>query len=364
MDHIQQGVMGQVDVVNHHGIQCVSKKPVLVDYSIELEMDVLLKLQTLNSRHFPLLIDYNLESEPTIYMQYIDSLPLSMVVSVMNTAQLTSMNGMILAIASIANEAGIVHHDLHGRNVLLKDTDVDVNRYIFPDGQVLEYKTYGMEPVLIDYGQSFDGTSRIGFGLSQSGIFPDNDCLVESRRVIPSLFSSDYFDEHGFFKDGIFHDILDEYSKQNGGKLSEMLDLLSCKINLSSCSGEMDDGLFNECIHTLQNINLPDKERLMFIKKCLDLDLKSVYNMYYETYTLMEVAAIWNSCHTAVKLLNIVLTKYLQTSIKLKRKIYKTCRFKSNRQVAQHLMTDVVFDRPYSVRSYDVATKTTKINIC
>jgi hypothetical protein len=356
MDFMQQGLMGQVEIVNHHGIQCVSKKSLRVDYSIELEIDVLTKLQTLNSRHFPILVDYT--SEPRLYIQYVDSLPLSLVESEMSVDQINSMKGMSLAIASIMNNEGIVHHDLHCNNVLLKDTDVDVNRYTFPDGQVLEFRTYGMEPVLIDYGQSFDKTSRIGFVFAHCGIVPDSDPLVESRRLVPSLFNAEYFDEYGFFKDGTFESVFDEYSDPDTN-VQELLELISCKIDLSLTTNLVNDSLFNECIQTLVSANLP----LAFIKVCLDSDIQAVYKVYYETHTFLEVAKYWNTCRTAVKLFNEILTRYLQKTSKLKRKIYKSCKFKSNKQVSLHLMKPIVFDRPYSVRSYDVDSKTTSICI-
>lgn len=362
MEFMQQGLMGQVEIVNHHGIQCVSKKSLRIDYSIELEIDVLTKLATLNSRHFPILVNYT--SEPKLYIQYVDSLPLSLVESEMSDGQMTSLKGMILAIAAIMNEAGIVHHDLHGNNVLLKDTDVDVNRFTFPDGQNLEFRTYGMEPVLIDYGQSFDTSSRMGFGFSQYGILPDADPLVESRRVIPSLFVGEYFDEQGFFKDGIFNNVLVDYVTEPYMDLHEILDLLSCKIDLSPCSNNINEELFNDCVQSLSHVKLPStQERLSFIKTCLNTDCKSVYRLYYETYTFLEIATLWNTCRTAVRLFNDILMKYMQKTSKLKRKMYKSCKFKTNKQVSKYLMRPIVFDRPYSVRTYNVESKTTSISI-
>lgn len=96
----------------------------------------------------------------------------------------------------------IVHNDLHKDNIMLRSTDVVIDRYVFGDGQTFEYETYGYEPVIIDFGLAFTGGSKMrmnplytwNVGCEQIAMAIDNivcdfaaDAIKEKHRMDASF---------------------------------------------------------------------------------------------------------------------------------------------------------------------------------
>jgi hypothetical protein len=59
--------------------------------------------------------------------------------------------------AALNEQYNIVHNDLHGNNIMVNETLDDVDVYIFPDGEEFAFETFGLNPVIIDFGFSFPG---------------------------------------------------------------------------------------------------------------------------------------------------------------------------------------------------------------
>src|SRR5580658_529889 len=171
---MEQGSRGHVAQVLVNGERCVKKTSRLVDVTIEMESEALSQINGLHSPHFPRLTKWNLDKRvPEMFIEFIDGKPLSQHDG--NFYSLKSLIGRSLTAAAIMNEKlGIVHNDLHRSNIMVRKTLIDIDRYVFDDGEVLEFETHGFEPVIIDFGlaNSNSPTMNLTTAFTDIGFFP------------------------------------------------------------------------------------------------------------------------------------------------------------------------------------------------
>ena len=159
-----------------------------LDYTIEVEVKVGHLLNTLHSEHFCKYYGLCCADPPTLRMERITGQ--TFVKCVLEKPQAVSVLGRTLAAMAIVNEElNISHNDLHRENVIVRQTDVDIQAYIYPDGEELAGLTYGMSPVIIDFGLASSDTAfetmQTEVMFTDVGYFPhEMDKLSDSRRLL------------------------------------------------------------------------------------------------------------------------------------------------------------------------------------
>lgn len=86
---------------------------------------------------------------------------------------------------------GIVHNDLHTSNIIIIPTDQKFFS-ITLNGKLYKYKTYGVLPVIIDFGYAHVGFNVIG-SLQNSDLgytLEEQDCLADARLLLFSAANS------------------------------------------------------------------------------------------------------------------------------------------------------------------------------
>ena len=162
-----KGLCGVVTPVTWNGKKAVRKRSNEVDYTMELEYYIGKKLNKLNCPHFARVYGFLPEANgihslvferiegPTAskwYDNHVKDDDFDEIV--------LSIDGRVLIAAAIIDEQyGIVHNDLHLNNIIMASTGADVCVYLFPDGKEYAFLTYGLVPVLIDFGLAFPGTA-------------------------------------------------------------------------------------------------------------------------------------------------------------------------------------------------------------
>lgn len=190
--------------------------------TIEVERDAGLLVNTLNSDHFCRFIS---ASDDHILMSYIEGVSLHKHIGYRTKPDVAeelrrSLVGRVLVAAAIMNEElGVFHNDLHANNILVEKTNCDVQAYVFGDGDEFSFRTYGLNPVIIDFGLAFIASSKRMNTSPEHislGIFPhEADTTVDARRLNQNapcdLFDTiPEIDEHtGIFKDDTFPNFLD-----------------------------------------------------------------------------------------------------------------------------------------------------------
>lgn len=91
-----------------------------------------------------------------------------------------------LAAITMFETVGITHYDLHADNVMIRNTDYDVHVYKL-NKSIVSIKTYGISPVIIDFGMAYVPNNRYNATcmFSNSGFttfIPDQ--LVDARLLL------------------------------------------------------------------------------------------------------------------------------------------------------------------------------------
>lgn len=184
------------------------------DHSIELEIVALERLATTNLPHVvelkgvnnrkctikSLLLEtingctmYDLLSRRVSYADLDISLAKYHTVECKNI-EFESMKSLVarllIAVDMINEKTGISHSDLHMANVMIQKTDDDVAVYEYRN-KTLSFLTYGIEPILIDFGMAFVphiGTMLKSSSLITMGYLPFRaDRVQDMYRIVNSL---------------------------------------------------------------------------------------------------------------------------------------------------------------------------------
>lgn len=164
-----QGVQGAVFKCMWKDKPAIMKMSNHIDFVLELEEEAWNRLKRLNCVHF---------------CEVFERLPLKpgerryclFYKEITNNSRNDSINNLIyeqahhpnailncvrqtLAAMVMFEELGITHYDLHGDNVMVTDTPYDVHVYKFGN-QLIPIRTYGLAPVIIDFGLAYIPNSR------------------------------------------------------------------------------------------------------------------------------------------------------------------------------------------------------------
>lgn len=362
-DDVVQGSMGIVTIVERNGIRCVEKKSRNIDFTVELEIDILTKLKSLNSSQFPTLVDYTDALSPSMFVEFIDGPTLTNRYK-HATKRHSSMIGMTLAAVAIMNEElGITHYDLHTGNIILRETKYDFNSYTFPDGEVLSFKTYGYEPVIIDYGQAYDGTTRMMFGQEEVGIFASaNDPLAESRRLrrVPNFGTS--FEP---VVETIFDNLTDSDNDiWDTNRAWNVIDMLTSHLTtpLETTVDDPQDKSLEDFIKSWHELvkDLDSKnDKLRVLKMLILYDADKIHSIR-PCYDIGDITKLKDLLVLAMRKLSYDVNTIMTGNVELMNQLYANSHdVKTNRQVAAMHCTR----RPkskHTCKSYDVATRTTE----
>lgn len=368
---MEQGLRGCVSIVEIDGVDYVRKQSLVVDVSIELEALILNKLESLNSPHFPKLFKYELlDRIPTMYMEFIDGKMLRDC-DEFTDEMIENLIGIILTAAAIMNEElGIIHNDLHARNVMLRRTNVDVDRYIFRDGRILEFKTYGYEPVIIDFGlaNSNDSKMTLTTAFTDIGIFPfELDYLADARRLCPDKFDRKWITKSGWFKPGTFPDFSEKIFLALGidDSNQELIDLCTSRINLPLIKSKLSVNpkeAFTLFHRMTEYMKINDKlnsvtDRLLFFKTVLERKITYVKKEYGKLFTITSIRKL--KCHLKYLIVSIndIVYKLSRKSVNRKLKIYSKCvndEYINTRDVAESLTSPLSISKNSIIRIYDV----------
>lgn len=347
--------------VRWDGEDIAEKTSYSIDYSIELEYAIGIELNKLNSEHFCKY--YNLcrygstPSEiviPSLRMERIHGCLFEDRFNDLSTDERYSIIGRTLTIMAIVNEElGISHNDLHTGNIILRDVDVDVQAYIFPDGEVSTALTYGMSPVVIDFGRAFPGksctTMKTQMRHTLMGYFPhEKDEFIDAQQLLRSAEGPKRAKMAVNCGLGTYPDFLREVT------------------NMIKCM----DASENEIALFAAQIRLP----LRKIKRTINLndafkkvgsvnlvDLKNLFdgNTHYlkQNYSKNGLKKLRKRCKNVVLAMNNVLFKMAKNASKTKKDLYSTLTVTRARDVARLMMLSVYYRKGMRVRIYDVKNR-------
>lgn len=348
----------------------IEKKSRRVDYTIELEYAVGMLINTLNSEHFCKCegITWK-DNAPILKMEKISGDLLAELV--LNSDKQCSIIGRTLsAIAIINEEFGISHNDLHTSNVMVRSTDADVQSYIFRNGEELAFETYGLSPVVIDFGLAFPGMAAKGkmkteIIFNDIGYFPyESDSLSDARRLIftadniPQYIKDELTCKHvtpaGWFEEETFPNIIKELINSTRVNIhSDKLTLFAAHIKLPLRFNKRC-GDFDVVLSRLDaTLSIAD------IKHLLDNNRQYLR----KKFSLFRFMTLRKQCKNVVLAINNVVCKLAIKSSKLKNELYNPLHLKSARDVARVLMEnkEVKYTTGMTVSIYHVESRKTKI---
>lgn len=170
------GSQGVVRFLTVRGVDLVEKTSKYIDYTVELEANVLKKIKSCPqlAQHYAKyvnlkqvtrkgvttkkLIYRKIQSEYSFHKFIVKNLESgrpNAVDVIQNIACMT-----LCACEMLRLKLGIVHNDLHTSNVLITPTDAAVIEYKFAN-KIYKYRTYGFFPVIIDFGYAYVQGERV-----------------------------------------------------------------------------------------------------------------------------------------------------------------------------------------------------------
>lgn len=185
MNHFQfikfnqkQGKYGKVGTCYYKNKECVFKYSKHINYNSILEYNTMCSLSTLCSPHFCKAFGYEeiflnpskkkIENPfnnshkikypiPCVFMEKIIGKSLTKMINsnITDPELFNTINQIMLAISEAQEVLKFTHYDLHSDNILITKTDISIHAYIFPDNQIYTVETYGLCPVIIDFGFSY-----------------------------------------------------------------------------------------------------------------------------------------------------------------------------------------------------------------
>lgn len=208
--------MSELDMADNH----------IICDTLKLERDAGLLVNTLNCDHFCKFIKASPCRDPQyLLFSCIDGPSMHRFITqkapngVSKKAITRSLTGRVLSAAAIMNEElGLFHNDLHSNNVMIESTEYDVQAYIFPDGEEFSFRTFGVNPVIIDFGLCFieSGKRMVTNPMfTFVGIFPHvADRTIDARRIACyapySIDVPEEMEQNGLFSKDTFPDFVTE----------------------------------------------------------------------------------------------------------------------------------------------------------
>lgn len=377
----KKGEQGTLKWIVENGVTFAEKTSQYIDYTIEMETDIGVLLNTLHSDHFcHYYVDASKhdKSVSTLKMDKIEGNTLFE--TELNQYERQSIVGRTLTIMSIVTELfDISHNDLHSSNVMVKNTEVDVQGYIFPDGEEMAAPTFGWSPVIIDFGLAFSGHSsrkmKSSINHSEIGFFPhERDEFADARRLLSSiqdmpddivklLINDVEYKPCGWFVEKTFPDIMAEIYKHIGDSPiigTDELSLFAAHISLPLRRVSCHDFKTGKPIDLGAILTKLDSYCLTpFELKCALDNNVSALRPQFTKHHIREIRRLANKVVLALN--NIILDVATEASMK-KAKLYEKIPVGRARDIARMMMdAPVVYWAGMRVSVYCVAKRTTRV---
>ena len=370
-----EGMYGVVTVKGNF----VEKRSKLVDYTLENEYIIGKMINSLESVHFAKVYSFSwddgYDKSPILRIEKIDG-DLFKKYTMSDNATKSVLVRTLTAMAIVNEEFGISHNDLHSNNVMLRDTDVDVQTYIFPDGETFSVKTYGKSPVIIDFGMAFPGKAAKSMTTTMQftniGLFPhEMDKLADSRRLFAGTMNDPVLTRYrwdldfetcglhlnGWYNTDTFPDVVCEIREETGDIIpsDHRLDIFAASVRLPLRHVKQTYSLADALKNLDKTLTITD------IKHLLDNNSFYIFERFGKDQKLIKY--LINQCHDVVRAINNIIFKHAQLLTKLKEKYYKDVSIQCTRDCARMIHNDlkVTYKPGMRVSIYYVSTRTTKI---
>lgn len=263
------GRQGVISHVIFGGNPAVAKKSNDINFVIEFEYEILQTLEQLHSLHFvkPLttIPFFNQESERLLIMQKIcydngriDTLANAVVFKKKPLRCFESCLHQTLGAILMYEQLRITHYDLHSDNVMITNTPYDIHVYITPGGKQIPIKTFGLAPVIIDFGLGFQpkSTLKTTCSFTSKGYTPFiTDPLVDCRIFLYSLLE-DFRDSQKRYK-------FNKQDKEWVNKFASQIKLFFGNLENVSKQGWFEDNTFESVYDKIQS-DIPFKPSGIF----------------------------------------------------------------------------------------------------
>lgn len=355
---------GQYGFVTYND-NVVEKRPQYTDYTIELEHAIGTELNDLNSEHFPRYYGMSWENNsPVLRMERIFG---QMLADIKLTEQEQhSVLGRVLAAISIVNEElDVSHNDLHMNNIIVRDSDADVQAYIFRDGEEFAAKTYGMSPVVIDFGLAFPGktckTMKTVIKFTELGFFPHEiDKLSDPRRLLFSPGARN-----------IPFKVKQAVTCKNLAPLgwfehtfSDMLNDLKSTAKISGCRVSLFAAHIRLPLRAIKHRESIESAFAKLDASLTSLDIKNLLdnNRKYlrPRFSVRRIRKLRRQCKNVVLAMNNIVCKIAAELTEQKKKLYEPLHVSCSRDVARMLMTKVEYSVGMKVCIYRVDQRTSQ----
>jgi hypothetical protein len=196
IDDKDQGVQGAVFKCMWKNIPAIMKMSNHIDFVLELEEEAWNRLKNLNCLHFCEVLD-KLPIKPgerrycLFYKEIINNFQNDSLANLIyeqdhHPNAILNCVRQTLAAIIMFEKLGITHYDLHSDNTMVTDTPYDVHVYKFGN-DIVPIRTYGIAPVIIDFGLAYIPASRYNAtcAFSKDGFttfMPDP--IVDSRLLL------------------------------------------------------------------------------------------------------------------------------------------------------------------------------------
>lgn len=280
IDEKEQGAQGFVQKCVWKNKSAVMKTSNHIDFVIELEEEVWQNLKRLNSIHyckvlaktpvspgerrFCLFFEEIKHNETEISLHYKkkiqktsrnDSLAQLIYDAKHKPYALINCINQTLAAIAMFETLGITHYDLHADNVMITNTEYDVHVYKL-NKNIVSIKTYGISPVIIDFGMAYLPNNRYNATcmFSNSGFttfIPDQ--LVDARLLLTTAIKDLVYSIKNLKKTTISFPTATKIRRAHSGSVS--LTSNSSKVSLGS-SGTKSSDIVNLVERYIKKIKL------------------------------------------------------------------------------------------------------------
>jgi serine/threonine protein kinase len=405
---MSSGSQGYVKYIQYNKHQAVKKWSKTVDYTIELEALVLKRIKSLKSPNYAEFLKLKphprssrLITKRVLGTSLNDAIHVGLVKSLSNASCLLANAAYITLCAAklLTDTMGIVHNDLHTSNVLLTKTDCDAFAYKFNDDTIFAFKTFGICPVIIDFGYAYVAGEKmlapanfthIGYSVHNFDALADARILLwkmadkfqkysgKSDRVAKQFIKTTrrLFGplnlKNGWFRDYTFTDITEELIELTMAKpraysnafdvneeIDEIINIFLAQLSFEECTDcpLKDETVFCDAFHELaQNLSTYNLFYRVGLVKQLEL-VKNLYalplNVLVKKYDENIVAHVENAKKT-IEAMKIHVHKFLSMVDDEKEKAYDKLSVRDTLQVLKAMPIEpIVYEKGMKIKLFD-----------
>ena len=247
-----QGSQGVVGYCTYDHIPCVYKRSKEVNCLIQHEWNIMQSVKDIP--HFCRGIDItNVDQQDYLIMNSYRNKSLGDFIHMRKSSQIKSLFLQTLAALQLARQKNnFTHYDMHPDNILFKSTPYEYHEYVFEDHTSHFIRTYGIEPVIIDFGHAYtDDCHKF-------------ECMVEFMDEGQTCYESDPLADLRLLCTTTLHDLRKYHPKSLLIPTLASLDIMS-SLPTNHSTGWYLNGTLSNLLTKVKSI-LPPKQSLYHIK--------------------------------------------------------------------------------------------------